>query len=245
MLDAVFISDLHLQPDEPIILNRFSAFIKWAAANTRAVYILGDFFHVWAGDDAMKTWEREIANRLLNLTEKKVRVYLMPGNRDFLLGDNFAKLAGVILLKEPSIASISGNKFFLAHGDKYCTKDRSHQWFRLLTRNRLFIKLFLKISLDLRKKIVSSVRERSANNNKTSKNLEIINTPMIKDMRKKNADIIIHGHTHRPGLIKHLFKEKIYSQYILSDWDDKPQVLCYDSTAGLYFDQNAIAFIGH
>lgn len=238
MLEAVFISDLHLHPNEPIVLERFNSFIRWAAINTRAVYILGDFFHVWAGDDALGIWSKKIAQRLLWLTKQKIAIYYMVGNRDFLVSDKFAIIAGVTLLKEPTILEINGEWTLLAHGDKYCTNDQAHQWFRYLTRNSFFAMIFLKIPLGLRLKIVNKVRKRSAaNNTKTAENLNIVVKTMIKDLQKRGATIIIHGHIHKPAFTQYVIKNNLYSQYSLSDWDDKPQILCYDAAHGFYFAQ--------
>src|SRR5687768_7344593 len=123
MIDAVFISDLHLNPEEPFITARFNSFIDWAAKNTSKLFILGDFFHVWSGDDALDEWSEEIVKRLLWLTKQQVTVYFMRGNRDFLIGEEFARKANVILLQEPTVLNLEGERIFLVHGDGYCTLD--------------------------------------------------------------------------------------------------------------------------
>ncbi|CEK10622.1 UDP-2,3-diacylglucosamine diphosphatase [Legionella hackeliae] len=235
MLDAVFISDLHLHPEEKQITARFNTFIEWAAVNTRTLYILGDFFHAWAGDDGLEPWSKLVAERLHWLSQQQVKIYYMHGNRDFLLGQQFAKAAGMEILAEPAIIKL-GNDIMLVHGDRYCTKDRAHQWFRRLTRNRWFTQIFLHLPLHLRNGLVNKVRQHSQNNkNKRMEDMDVAVAPMLKHMQKHNINILIHGHTHKPGLRNYQYNKSIYSQYVLSDWDDSPQLLCYDKTNGFEF----------
>lgn len=237
MLDAVFISDLHLHPSEAQINERFNAFIDWAATNTRTVYILGDFFHAWPGDDGMDSWSEAIAQKLFGLTQHDIKIYYIHGNRDFLLGNQFAKLAGMQILKEPAILPLDTD-VMLVHGDRYCTLDRAHQWFRRLTRNSWFITVFLSVPLTWRNKIVNKVRQHSqTNKTKTSMQMDIVPESMLAHMEQQNVTILIRGHTHKPGLINYQYNGKKYSQYVLSDWDDSPQLLCYDKTNGFKFKQ--------
>ncbi|MBA2711817.1 MAG: UDP-2,3-diacylglucosamine diphosphatase [Tatlockia sp.] len=237
--EAVFISDLHLHPTEQEITSRFNAFIDWAALNTKAVYILGDFFHAWAGDDELDSWSELIANRLKWLSEQQVSLFYMHGNRDFLLGEDFAKLAGMTILPEPSLININDNSILLAHGDRYCTNDKSHQRFRKITRSTWFKPLFLNLPLKLRLKMVNKVRQHSqANSTKTADQMDIVAQPMLEQMQEKAVTILIHGHTHKPGLRNHVYNKKIHSQYVLSDWDDSPSLLCYSSAKGLEFNHD-------
>lgn len=234
--EAVFISDLHLHPDNSAILARFENFVTWAALNTEAVYILGDFFHAWPGDDGLTDWSCAIAKRLRWLREQEVKLYFMHGNRDFLLGETFAKSAGLTLLAEPSVIRLDNQQILLTHGDRYCIHDKSHQRFRKLTRNRWFSHLFLRLPLYLRLKLVAKVRQQSQmNRSKTQEQMDVVVEPMIAHMQKNQVSFLIHGHTHKPGLSIHCYNKKKYSQYVLSDWDDSPQVLCYYAPKGLEF----------
>lgn len=234
--EAVFISDLHLHPDESSIMSRFNAFIDWAALHTKQVYILGDFFHAWPGDDALDSWSREIAARLFWLSEQQVTIYYMHGNRDFLLGGQFAKLAGMTILTEPTVIRLNESDVLLVHGDRYCTLDKGHQWFRRLTRNALFPRLFLELPLTLRRKMVAKVRQHSQLNKiKTLIQMDVVIDKMLAHMRKKKVTNLIHGHTHKPGLTSHVHKGQIFTQYVLSDWDDNPKLLCYDKTKRFNF----------
>lgn len=235
---AVFISDLHLHPNEPRITTRFFQFIDWAAANTESVYILGDFFHAWAGDDGMDDWSKTIAERLLWLSKQQVVIYFMHGNRDFLVGKQFARAAGMTLISEPTSIQLGTQKILLVHGDRYCTKDRSHQWFRRLTRNRWFTPIFLTIPFYLRNKMVNKIRTHSqTNKRKHYDQMDVVVQPMLNHLNAHSINYLVHGHTHKPGLIKHQYNGVIYYQYVLSDWDDRPQLLCYHNTKGLLFVQ--------
>lgn len=233
---AVFISDIHLHPQETTITNRFYAFIDWAAQNTNELYILGDFLHVWPGDDALDDWSLGIVERLAGLKEQGVNVYFMPGNRDFLLGDRFMQLSCMQRLDEPTFVQLGAKRYLLAHGDQYCTNDRSHQWLRKLTRNRLFPKIFLKMPYSIRNRCVSSLRAHSKNNRKKDVPILSLNVDsMLQDMCSQNVKNIIHGHTHQYGIHHHEYNKQIYQQFILSDWDHAPYLLCYNRTGLIEF----------
>ena len=236
MIEAVFISDLHLHPDETAITDRFEIFIQWATGHVKTGYILGDFFHVWPGDDALDTWSQSIAQRLSWLSSKGVALYFMRGNRDFLLGESFAKIASLTLLKEPTVITLGVTKLLLMHGDCYCTKDKGHQWLRRLTRNAIFPYIFLRIPYFIRAKWVNAIRKHSqANHRKPDSDMEIVSSVMLQHMHQMQVTALIHGHIHKPGLTEHRYQGLTYQQYVLSDWDDNPLLLCYDRPNGLYF----------
>jgi len=238
MIDAVFISDLHLHPDDAAITKRFNNFINWAGENTKSVYILGDFFHVWAGDDALDDWSRTIAQQLAKLAAKGVALYYMHGNRDFLLGPQFAQLARIKILVEPTVITLGGEKILLMHGDRYCTNDKGHQWLRRLTRNRFFPKLFLLLPFKVRAKLVYKVREHSASHrSKPASQLAVVPSSMLTHMEQMKVKTLIHGHTHQPGLSIHQHQGESYRQYVLSDWDDNPLLMCYDDSNGFEFER--------
>lgn len=236
MIEAVFISDLHLHPQLPEIQARFDAFIQWASQSVQRVYILGDFFHAWAGDDAIDEWSLGIAKQLQALKSQGIKVYYMHGNRDFLLGSAFAKAVGWEMLTEPTLIQLGPERILLAHGDRYCTKDRSHQRFRKLTRNKLFPALFLMLPLDWRKRLVDEVRSQSAKNQtKTRQDMDVVPESFLSEMQAQQTRVLIHGHTHRYGQTTYNVGGEEKRRYVLSDWDDIPELLCYDNTRGLYF----------
>lgn len=239
MIDAVFISDLHLHPEDQKIRSRFDTFIEWARVSVKTVYILGDFFHAWAGDDSVDEWSLGIARQLHSLVNAGISIYYMHGNRDFLLGKVFARHAGWTILSEPTVVSFGKENVLLVHGDRYCTKDKAHQRFRLLTRNVLFKALFLSLPLNYREQLVSKVRTLSqSNQTKSIDEMDVVVDAIIKHMIHYNVSTLIHGHTHKPGLTLYPDTVENLKRYVLSDWDDNPNLLCYDNTKGFYFIQN-------
>lgn len=231
--DLAFISDLHLHPEEPEITQRFYQFIDWAAPNVSTLYILGDFFHAWPGDDGLDVWSRQIAQKLQWLSQQQVAIYFMAGNRDFLLGQDFAALAEMTILSEPCVIQCGEHAVLLVHGDRYCLMDKSHQRFRRLTRNRLFVWLFLKIPLRFRARLVSSVRAHSqSNKSKSYEQMDVVPNAFLKEMDRYKADILIHGHTHKPALRFYEYNGIKRAHYVLSDWEESPRVLCYNESKG-------------
>jgi UDP-2,3-diacylglucosamine hydrolase len=235
MNDAVFISDLHLHPKREDIQARFDAFIEWAKVSTKAVYILGDFFHVWVGDDSIDEWSRGIARQLHGLTALGISVFYMHGNRDFFLGEAFARLSGWKPIAESSIIWLDGKKILLSHGDRYCTLDKRHQQFRFLTRNRLFRAFFLSLPLSFRKRLADRMRKKSMQASKPMEVMDAIETAIVHHMKAKSVRILIHGHTHKPGISRYSNGGQEMLRYVLSDWDDRPEILSYNKPMGLYF----------
>jgi UDP-2,3-diacylglucosamine hydrolase len=246
MIDVVFISDLHLHPENKKIKSRFDAFIRWAKNSVKTIYILGDFFHAWAGDDSIDEWSMGIAKQLHSLSAAGISLFYMHGNRDFLLGNVFASHAGWKILAEPAFITLGKEKVMLAHGDRYCIKDKGHQRFRLLTRNRLFTFLFLSLPLKYREQLVGKVRELSQNNKgKSMKEMDVVTEAVTKHLSQYKLTTLIHGHTHKPGLTIYSHNSLEFKRYVLSDWDDNPRLLCYDNTKGVYFIQYSFEEIGN
>jgi UDP-2,3-diacylglucosamine hydrolase len=228
-IQAVFISDLHLHPQAPHILKRFEQFIAWAKNQTETVYILGDFLHVWPGDDALDEWSAQIAHLVAQLHQANVKCYFMPGNRDFLLGSHFANLAKWEVLPDPCVINLGEMQILLSHGDQYCTADQSHQWFRWLTRRPSFIWCFTQLPLWLRRRWVEQVREYSQARHQHQQIdvMDVVEESVLNQMMKFNISLLIHGHTHRPFIHEIHYLAHPYTRYVLSDWDDNPQALCY------------------
>jgi UDP-2,3-diacylglucosamine hydrolase len=238
MIDIVFISDLHLHPEQPQIQERFNAFLEWAKTSVKSVYILGDFFHAWAGDDSIDEWSLTIARQLRELVKQGVSLFYMHGNRDFLLGNAFAQLAGWTALSEPTLVYLGKQRVLLAHGDSYCIKDVGHKRFRMVTRNKLFPLLFLLLPLKYRQQLVDKVRDMSqSNQSKSLEQMDVVASSVIKQMNKYKIKTLIHGHTHKPGLTIYQEKSRELKRYVLSDWDDTPHLLCYNNAKGVYFFQ--------
>lgn len=234
--EIVFISDLHLHPEDANIEARFNAFISWAKKSTKSVYILGDFLHAWPGDDAFCPWSRNIAAHIASLKDAGIEVFYMHGNRDFLIGNNFAKSAQWTQLSEPHIIQCGEEKVVLMHGDRYCTKDRRHQWFRALTRTPVFCAIFKHLPLKLRSKLVYAVRNHSQNKPIVSWDaLDVVTEAWVTHLQKLGVHTVIHGHTHKPGLEAVNDRGQSLKRYVLSDWDDSPRLLCYHISQGFYY----------
>lgn len=236
-LEAVFISDLHLHPNEPEITHRFERFLSWVKDKTESLYILGDFLHAWPGDDAMDDWSKAIAMRLSALAQAGVACYFMPGNRDFLLGKGFAELAQWTVLPDPTVIWCGEERVLLSHGDRYCTDDRLHQWFRRLTRHACFIKVFTRLPLFFRQYSVQRARtySRQGNQQKTRLKMDVTASAVTKALRQYKTQVLIHGHTHAPMSIVYGRNAQQCRRYVLSDWDDAPATLCYYKSKGFEF----------
>ena len=232
-MQAIFISDLHLHPHNQFITTQFTNFVNWLLTQPQSsVYILGDFLHAWPGDEALDDWSLSITSLLAKCDDYGHKLYFMPGNRDFLIGKKFAAKAHWHVLKEPTCINVDGTRVLLVHGDRYCTYDYSHQALRCLTRNKIFIQLFLALPYNIRAWCVGRVRQASQNRRfSNTKKFSIVSYVMLKHMQKMRANIIIHGHIHQAGLTKH----NNYFQYVLSDWDDFPTFVCYNSANGFEF----------
>lgn len=235
MIDTVFISDLHLHAGDPQSKKYFDAFVDWARDSVKTIYILGDFFYAWVGDDSLDEWSLGVAAQLKSLSDSGISVFYMAGNRDFLLGSRFAKLSGWRVIKEPFCLQLGQEKFVLMHGDSLCTLDLAHQRFRRLTRNWLFPLLFLRLPLGYRRDLVDRIRQKSMAAQKSASEMDVSEEAVLEVMRQNHCQHLIHGHTHRCGLSTYEAGTETYFRYVLSDWDDIPQVLCYDYTKGLCF----------
>lgn len=236
--EAVFISDLHLHPEMPEITERYRDFLAWAQTRTKALYILGDFFHVWAGDDTQTTWSHSILDALRQLNDVGVSIFFMPGNRDFLLTARYLQRFHIQFLSKPTVIRLGQQSVLLAHGDEYCTQDKPHQYFRILTRNHWFSSFFLRIPKWIRVRITDGVRNQSEiKHHKHPKLVETIPKAWIHALCKHQAQIVIHGHTHIPKHEVYCIDENRYDQYILSDWDKAPKLLGFDKSEGFIFIQ--------
>jgi len=235
MIDSVFISDLHLQSNCQEIHERFVRFVQWAKANTQNVYILGDFMHVWSGDDLIDDYAKSIIALLSELNDHGIKTYFLPGNRDFLVGKQFYTAAKIQPLNDCTIINLHGCRVFLTHGDRYCTADIAHQFLRLITRNFLFRLIFLNIPKFLRHSLVKIIREYSQSKKKSAKYFPINQKKLFKDMHKNQVSISIYGHIHKPNHFIDTYKNFTYQRFILSDWDNEPRLLCFNNQKGFFF----------
>jgi UDP-2,3-diacylglucosamine hydrolase len=217
---ALFISDLHLQESHPRTAEAFFRFLGEHAAQADALYLLGDIFEYWAGDDDLGTpFHQRIVSALRELADSGVAVYWMAGNRDFLAGQDFARAAGLSLLPDPSVVEIGGQKLALVHGDAQCTDDLKYMAFRAQVRDPAWQQQFLAMPLAQRKAIIAGLREgsRQAQGEKSYEIMDVTPEAVAALFDATGTATIIHGHTHRPAL--HLDQQTGRRRYVLPDWE--------------------------
>lgn len=224
----LFISDLHLQADEPKITATFLRFLQERAVNANALYILGDLFEAWIGDDDRSEFNLDIMHALKQATQSGLPIYFMRGNRDFLIGKEFIKKTGMTLLPDPAIIDLYGVKTLLMHGDSLCTLDEKHQKWRRITLNPVWQRLALCLPLALRRHIGGWLRGKSRRhqNNMADYILDVTIEAVRDVMQTHQATQLIHGHTHRPGIHTAVFGKRL----VLGAWHDHGSVLCCDET---------------
>jgi UDP-2,3-diacylglucosamine hydrolase len=228
---TLFISDLHLDPSRPQITALFENYL--ASDEVRgadALYILGDLVEAWIGDDDDAELPQRIATAIHAVHEAGVPVYFMVGNRDFLLGDAFARRAGMTLLEDGAVHTIHGRPTLLMHGDVLCTDDTAYQAVRQQVRNPAWQKQILSMSLDARRAFAAKAREDSkAHTGSTMENIMDVNGGAVGEaMRKAGVTRLIHGHTHRPAVHEFALDGKAAERIVLGDWYEQGSVLRVD-----------------
>lgn len=233
---VLFIADLHLDRDHPGV-ERFRALCAGRARTAAALYILGDLFDVWIGDDDPEPVHASVIEALAGLTAAGVPAYFMAGNRDFLIGDDFLRRTGLQALTDPTVIDLFGRRTLLCHGDTLCTDDVAYQQFRVQVRSRDWQREFLAKPVDERRRIADGLRggSRDAMADKSSAIMDVNAGAVDAALREHGADWLIHGHTHRPARHTHAIDQRTAERYVLSDWDDEPSMLVAEA-GGLRFD---------
>ena len=210
----LFISDLHLSPDHPRLVRGFLALLKQHQHKNTQLYILGDWFNAWIGDDYTAPWLDEIVSALQKFTAANNQVYFQVGNRDFALGQKFLKQFDGILLPDVYTLNIQQHTFRLEHGDALCTDDVAYQRFRKVIRNPVLLGLIKRTPLSFRQKLANGFRKKSSET-KQLKSYDImdVNAQAVESVIE-HVDYLIHGHTHRPEIHHILNKKRI----VLGDW---------------------------
>lgn len=215
---ALFISDLHLQESHPRTAEAFFRFLDEQAAHADQLYLLGDIFEYWAGDDDVEApFNARVIGALRALSDRGVALFWMAGNRDFLVGQGVADAAGLTLLSEPHVATIGGRRIALVHGDAECTLDTGYMEFRSMVRDSAWQNQFLAMPLARRKAIIAGLREgsREAHTAKSCEIMDVTPDAIEAVFAATGAEVLIHGHTHRPAL--HLHGDQ--RRYVLPDWE--------------------------
>lgn len=228
---TLFVSDLHLDAQHPEITHQFVEFLERDAPAAEALYILGDLFEVWIGDDDPAPEKRRIVAALRTLTERGVACYVMHGNRDFLLGERFCRETGCQLLEDPMVLHLYGERVLAMHGDALCTDDHSYQRLRAMVRDPAWQRMFLALSTDQRSTLADEARAGSkahlaeADMAITDVNLETV----AKAMRGANVHLLLHGHTHRPNVHRFALDGAQAQRIVLGDWHLRGSVLHWDA----------------
>lgn len=216
-----FISDLHLTADRPALTAVLERYLTGAARAAADLYILGDLFEYWAGDDDTEDpLNARVAELLASLARTGTRIHFMPGNRDFLLGPSFSARAGLDILPDPTLIALDGQSVLLCHGDAECTDDLAYQAFRAQVRNPAYQAQFLSQPLAARKQFIAGVRMKSEQA-KADKQADImdVNAEAIDALlRRHGYPWLIHGHTHRPALHRHEVDGHYCERWVLRDW---------------------------
>jgi len=226
-VDTLFIADLHLSGERPHIIYLFRDFLKREAQQADALYILGDLFEAWLGDDAIPPDMVGVLHDINHLTKSGVPVYVMVGNRDFLLGAKFEAITGCMLLPDPSVINLYGKNTLLMHGDTLCTDDVDYQTIRKKIRSPQWRQAILAKTIEERIQIAREARaESQARTREKSDDIMDVNAQAVENVfRTHGVNCLIHGHTHRPAIHESNIGNKAVTRIVLGDWYDKASVL--------------------
>lgn len=227
---ALIISDLHLCAKRPQTITLFYEFLKELAPKAQRLYILGDFFEFWAGDDTATPLHLEIASHLKALSQKGTQIFMMRGNRDVLLGKDYCKLAGAELIPDPTLITIGKIPILLAHGDAFCTDDKHYMRYRKWANNALLQRILLSMPRNWRLKLAKKIRQSSQDNyQKNPVMVDVASSAIKKTMQHHQTKTLIHGHTHEFATHK-IDAER--QRIVLGDW--------HDTGSYVVIDQNGI-----
>jgi len=236
-----FISDLHLNPAEPATTDAFLGFLAGPARDAETLWILGDLFEYWAGDDDLASpFNAGIADALHDLVAKGVSARLIVGNRDFLLGKTFTQRSGVEIVSEPICISFGNQSCVLLHGDALCTDDVAYQQFRLMVRNPAWQAQFLAQPLLARHRIAEDLRAKSevSKQGKTPEIMDVNADAVAQAFRDSGTNLMIHGHTHRPATHSLNVDGVARQRYVLPDWHGRASGLTWNGKELIRFGQN-------
>jgi len=237
-MSTLFISDLHLKPEAPHLTRILLELLAGAATRADALYVLGDLFEAWPGDDdAADPFNAPVISAFRALSDRGISVHFQHGNRDFLLGPEFARATGGKLLAEDPVVDLYGTPTLLLHGDQLCTDDIAYQQFRAQVRNPAWQQALLGRPLAARKQLARQLREGS-DAAKSEKSIDIMDVnadAVATAFRRHNVTRIIHGHTHRPARHVHVVDGRECERIVLADW----------GAAGAYLEVAAGACVAH
>ena len=228
-MPTFFISDLHLDESRPDIVDQFERFLAGEARGADALYILGDLFESWIGDDDDSQLADRVARALRALRDSGVPIYFMRGNRDFVLGKKYADRAGMTILEDPTVIDLHGAPVLLMHGDTLCTDDIDYQKFRRLMHNRVFQRIALAMPLRWRRAFATNLRGQSQKyvSAKREEIMDVNQAAVESAMREHGVKLLIHGHTHRPATHRLDLDNQTAERIVLGDWYEQSSVLTW------------------
>lgn len=236
-MTIAFISDLHLSYKVPHSIQLFEKFLL-NYQGLEKLFILGDLFDIWLGDSISLTYYDDLMGLLRAYNHPKARIYVMKGNRDFLLNRNFFNSSKCLSLSDPHVIEVNQQKIILCHGDSLCTDDKLYQWYRKVVRSPITLAIYDYLPQSLKKRIANRIRQYSKNNMQ-GRIVDINEKELFPLYHQYNAHIIIHGHTHIPAIHLLYHEHTIYKRYVLSDWHNQGNVLIWDEKTPpklCYFD---------
>ena len=227
MPDTLFISDLHLDPERPAITTLFLDFLASRAIRSDALYILGDLFEAWIGDDDTSSMNQAVCAGLKACATAGTPVYVMRGNRDFLLGSDFAERSGCTLLEDPTRIDLYGRPALLMHGDLLCTDDTEYMAFRKMVRDPVWQRDLLAKPLDERRQMAQAMRasSREQTGGKPESIMDVNSDAVVRLMTEHHVQRLIHGHTHRPAIHDLDIAGHAAQRIVLGDWYEQGSVL--------------------
>lgn len=229
-MSTLFISDLHLHPSRPAIIECFIDFLATRAREAQALYILGDLFEAWIGDDDPEPAYSRVRAALKHCVEAETPIYIMRGNRDFLLGKEFAMHTGCTLIPDPTRLDLYGRPTLLMHGDSLCTDDVEYQAMRSKLRDPEWQEQALSLPVSERLELASQARELSvmSNQGKDAAIMDVNPEEVLRVIRHNNVQLLIHGHTHRPAIHSLSNQDLSATRIDLGDWYETASMLIVD-----------------
>lgn len=231
-MTTLFISDLHLHPSRPAVTDLFVRFLEESVATTAALYILGDLFEVWIGDDDPDPHHRRVINAIRGFADAGPDCFVARGNRDVIIGRRFCNETGSRLLDETTVIELYGARVLVSHGDELCTDDHAYQRFRRQARSPTWRALFLALPLPLRRYLAQHLRRRSQTDTALKpEDITDVSPSAVEDaFIEHRVTQMIHGHTHRPGIYESEIFRKSRTRIVLGDWYEQGSVLRWDES---------------
>lgn len=229
-MTTLFISDLHLEASQPAIGEQFLNFLSSEAREAEALYILGDLFEVWLGDDDPNPYYADMKLALRELTDTGVPTYFMHGNRDFTIGVEFAAETGMTILQDPTVVDLYGVNVLLAHGDALCTDDIQYQQIRAMTRNPEWQAMMLAKTIEERIAFAIQAREESKARGESMSDeiMDVNQDAVVAALCEHGVDTMLHGHTHRPAVHEVDLGDRTATRIVLGDWYEQGSIVRWD-----------------